>query len=96
MIGSQFDGPVHHLFRRQVADGALGIPLLDGAEAGYPLRFSLGDDVAVVQLLDEARKAVHAVRIDAGFGGAGKHFCAGIGGFCGDTPCQQYSIECLF
>jgi hypothetical protein len=54
-------------------------------EAGHPLRFSLRDDVAVIQLLDETRKAVHAVRIDAGFGGAGKHFSAGIGGFCRDT-----------
>ena len=96
MIGGQLNGPIHHLFRRQIADGTLSIPLFDGAEAGHPLRFGFRNNVAVIQLLDEARKAVHAVRIDAGFGGAGKHFCAGIGGFRGDATRQQYPIECLF
>lgn len=93
MIGSQLDGPVHHLFRRQVADSALSIPLFDGAEAGNSLRFSIRNNVAVIQLLDEAGKAVHAVGIDTGLGGASEHFRAGVGGIFRNIPRPQDAVE---
>ncbi len=93
MIGSQLDGPVHHLFRRQVADSALSIPLFDGAEAGNSLRFSIRNNVAVIQLLDEAGKAVHAVGIDTGLGGASEHFRALVGGIFRNIPRPQDAVE---
>ena len=72
MIGSQFDGAIHHLFRRQIADRTLSVPLFNCAEAGYTFGLGIGNDIAVFQLLNETRETVDAVRINAGFGGAGE------------------------
>ncbi len=60
---------------------ALGIPLFYGAEAGYTFGLDVRNDIAVIQLLNEAWEAVYAVRINTGLGGASKHFCTGISSF---------------
>ena len=96
MVGSQFNGAIHHFFRRQIADGSLSIPLLDGAKAGDALRSGIRNDVAIIQLLNETGKAIHAMRIDAGFCGTGKHLCTGVSRFRRNAARQQHPIERLF
>ena len=51
------------------------------AEAGYTFGLGIRNDIAVFQLLNETRETINAVRINAGFGGAGEHLCTGVSRF---------------
>jgi hypothetical protein len=61
VVGGQFNGAVHHLFRGQVADRTLGIPLFNRPQRRDAFWQRIRDDVAVFQLLDKARETVYAV-----------------------------------
>lgn len=72
------------------------IPLLDRPQRQQFAGFGVRHDIAGVQLLNKARKAVNAVGVNAAGGGVGEHAGAVVGGVFRHAARQQHAFELLF
>ena len=72
VLSGEVDGSLHGGVGVQVADAAMAVPALDGAEGWRAGGFGVDVDAAVADHGVEAWKAVEAVGVDAVAGGFGE------------------------
>ena len=87
------DGAVHHFDGSKVANRLMRVPLLYRAQRQHFFRLGFGVDMPLVKLVDEAGKAVDAVRVNAGEGGISKEGGDRLGGVLPEFAREQHALE---
>ena len=92
----QFDGAIHRQLGIDVAQAQIAVPALEGAHRVDLGRFGLKVDIALVDVFDDSREAIDAVRINAVTAGLGHQLRRKVGGGFVATFLDQNALELRF